>query len=345
MPNPFFYGGYITIPDYFVGRRAELRTIFALLETAHTGQMQSVSVVGPRRIGKSSLLFHVMQVYRMRLRPTGAYRVAYVDATDPRCMTQAGFLDYVLDELSVAHETPVTLASFTTTIERNHPRLGLVVCLDEFESLTKNRAEFPDAFFDGLRSLMSASHIAFVIAAHISLAQLKRDDKWTSPFFTIIRHLELGELTDAEADELADRGYTSDQRFTPKERQWLRQVGGRHPMKLQIAGSLLYDAKVQGSVNWHALKRDYRQQIESVFGKQRARWLTLGVHVVVWVWRILCSPRYLGRAILDLLGRGEKASEVSAWLIGVALICVMGLVLYGIVGLKDIVELFTGTKK
>ena len=63
MPNPFFFGGHITDPAKFVGRKAELRRIAALLETAHTGQMQSVSIVGERRIGKSSLLFHLKQVY------------------------------------------------------------------------------------------------------------------------------------------------------------------------------------------------------------------------------------------------------------------------------------------
>jgi len=35
MPNPFFFGGHITDPDQFVGRKAELRRIASLLETAH----------------------------------------------------------------------------------------------------------------------------------------------------------------------------------------------------------------------------------------------------------------------------------------------------------------------
>jgi len=51
MPNPFYYGGHVS-PEQFVGRKAELARIFSALEVAHSGQMQSVSVVGPRRIGK-----------------------------------------------------------------------------------------------------------------------------------------------------------------------------------------------------------------------------------------------------------------------------------------------------
>ncbi len=62
MPNPFYYGGRVA-PDQFIGRQAELRRIFAGLEVAHTGQVQSFAVVGPRCIGKSSLLYYVAQRY------------------------------------------------------------------------------------------------------------------------------------------------------------------------------------------------------------------------------------------------------------------------------------------
>ena len=63
MPNPFYFGGYIRDPDQFVGRKAILRNIFSALETVHTGQIQSVSIVGPRRIGRSSLLYQATQQY------------------------------------------------------------------------------------------------------------------------------------------------------------------------------------------------------------------------------------------------------------------------------------------
>jgi len=63
MSNPFYYGGHVQ-PDQFVGRKAELRRIFSALETAHTGQLQSVSVVGPRRIGVSMLRCRVQNAKR-----------------------------------------------------------------------------------------------------------------------------------------------------------------------------------------------------------------------------------------------------------------------------------------
>ena len=51
QPNPFFYGGVIEERHLFINRRFEVIEIYeAVLASA------SVSVVGERRVGKSSLL-------------------------------------------------------------------------------------------------------------------------------------------------------------------------------------------------------------------------------------------------------------------------------------------------
>src|SRR5437763_1132862 len=88
MPNPFYYGGHITNPYQFIGRKAELRRIFAALEIAHTGQMQSLSIIGPRRIGKSSLLYYLIQAYARYLLSPASYRIAYISLQDADCKTQ-----------------------------------------------------------------------------------------------------------------------------------------------------------------------------------------------------------------------------------------------------------------
>src|SRR6185436_392722 len=79
MPNPFAYGPPVKDPARFVGRKAELIRVFNALDTAHTGQLQSVSIVGPRRIGKSSLLNNLTQTYRQRVTQPERYVVAHID--------------------------------------------------------------------------------------------------------------------------------------------------------------------------------------------------------------------------------------------------------------------------
>jgi uncharacterized protein len=90
MSNPFFYGGRIIHPSQFVGRDGELNRIFAGLQTAQDGQAQHFSIVGPRRIGKSSLIYHIVQIYQQRLTNPGKYKFVYIDLDDPHCQKLSG---------------------------------------------------------------------------------------------------------------------------------------------------------------------------------------------------------------------------------------------------------------
>ena len=54
LDNPFFHRGAIRRAEEFHGRTSDIAQIMGLLRNG-----QSVSVVGPRRIGKSSLLLHL----------------------------------------------------------------------------------------------------------------------------------------------------------------------------------------------------------------------------------------------------------------------------------------------
>ena len=51
QPNPFYYGGPIRETRYFVNRKQEVVEIYEAIMTA-----ASVSIVGERKVGKSSLL-------------------------------------------------------------------------------------------------------------------------------------------------------------------------------------------------------------------------------------------------------------------------------------------------
>ena len=113
MPNPFFFAGKITNAEQFVGREQELRKVFGYLNTANTGQIQHVSVVGERRIGKSSLLYHISQVYAKNLPQPYQYRFVYVDLDKPQCQTQAGLLRYLLEQLHLPAPASPSQERFT----------------------------------------------------------------------------------------------------------------------------------------------------------------------------------------------------------------------------------------
>ncbi len=266
MPNPFYYGARVN-PPQFVGRRAELQRIFAGLEVAHTGQMQSISVVGPRRIGKSSLLFFIAQRYAAYLSQASNYRFVYVEMQDARCKTLDGLLKAILQALKLTSlPKSLTLAKFQTQICRlKDTGTWPVICLDEFEDLAHNTSEFKHELYDCWRHLMNENALAFITASKTPLIDLAKQHGYTSPFFNVFTHLVLGKLTDEEARELIARGANADRAFTPKEQMEIFTLAENHPYKIQLAGSLLYEAKdSHRTVDWAKLRREFVTQLQSV---------------------------------------------------------------------------------
>ncbi len=201
MANPFFYGGRVN-PEQFVGRRAELQRIFAGLEVTHTGQMQSFSVVGPRRIGKSSLLFFVTHRHKTYLKNSAKYRFAHVNLQEPSCKTLEGLLRKILKELGAPkHKNAVlTLEKFQDAVNALKDDGYLpVILLDEFEELMHHSIASTADLYDSWRSLMNNSTASFITASKTPLNELAQQDNYTSPFFNIFTYVPLGELTDNEA--------------------------------------------------------------------------------------------------------------------------------------------------
>jgi hypothetical protein len=225
MPNPFAYGARITDSSRFVGRANELRRIFAMLDTAHTGQLQSVSVVGSRRIGKSSLLYHLTQTYKQKLSQPDRYTFAYIDLQENSATASLPALNaHIVNTLRPAQPpiASLSLVEFESALKQfESAKLVPVICVDEFEKLIERPEIFPNDLYDSWRSLMNNSHASFVVASHLPLHEIVKSTKLTSSFFNIFSDfITLGELADSEARELINWGKTCDKPFTQSECDW-----------------------------------------------------------------------------------------------------------------------------
>lgn len=121
-PNPFCNRGVITDPDDFFGRETQIAEIITRLAT-----MQSTSVVGERRIGKSSLLYHLCQTGARRLK-NESYRFCYVDLQDAHYHTAVGFFETVLHKIE---------ASADAIKAENSPNGNLVAFTDQIDALER----------------------------------------------------------------------------------------------------------------------------------------------------------------------------------------------------------------
>ncbi|MDX1687312.1 MAG: winged helix-turn-helix domain-containing protein [Candidatus Promineifilaceae bacterium] len=255
IDNPFFHRGAIRRPEEFHGRQAEISQILGLLRNG-----QSVSLIGPRRIGKSSMLLHLA-----RPQTRAAYDLApphalfvLVDCQELGGSPPEEVYEVLLTELMDRAEDadvdvgPVerfgTYRSLDRVLSRIHRQeIGVVVLLDEFELLAANEHLTP-YFFARLRGLTTKYGLAYLTASQRPLFDITADEEiLSSPFFNIFVTLPLGLYTEEEARTLIDarlQGTTID--FSDALCDHLLYLVGPHPFFLHIAGYHAFQAVLEG---------------------------------------------------------------------------------------------------
>ncbi|UOG93715.1 MAG: ATP-binding protein [Candidatus Thiothrix sulfatifontis] len=247
LENPFTVRGTIQNPSDFIGRKAELLHIVTRLKT-----MQSCSVVGERRIGKSSLLYHLFQTGNDRL-DDSRFRFVYIELTDACAQTVVDFLQTVLQALDLPTDgikddnTLIrNLITFDNAIKTLVAQgVKVVLCLDEFEGLFDNPSEFSDKFFNQFRTMCNHQRLAVVTASRLPLEVYSLEKKLTSPFFNIFSIAELGDFTPPDVEQFIAH-YQVIAQFTPQELHFINRYVEAHPLKVQIFCDMLLQWRENG---------------------------------------------------------------------------------------------------
>ncbi len=294
LRNPFFSRQRITDPDCFYGRQREIEALYSAVVTH-----QCRSVVGERKLGKSSLLTAVAQpqlMTRYGLDPART-RFLYLDLEGMASARRGDFWIEVLDRLSLGlsagplreqverllAEPPDDLRF--TTVRRLLRRmrdagLDLVLTLDEFEGLARNPNFEPD-FYGELRSLAGELGIVYLTASKRGLYELTyhHSDTLSSPFFNIFSEVTLGLMPEDEAcgllEGLSEQGQGPG--FCREEIDLALELAGPHPFFLQIAGYYLYDLPGRGEPKFpDAYDRAARRFTAEAEDHYRYLWSQLG---------------------------------------------------------------------
>jgi len=263
--NPFINRGVITNPEDFFGREQEISEIITRL-----GAMQSSSLVGERRIGKSSLLYHLAQTGWLKI-DDPAYRFLYFDLLDARFHTAVEFFRAILQRLDLDADAVGdgkslnrNLIAFTDQIEaQEQAGRRIVLCLNEFEATFKHPAEFTEDFFDHLRSHLDRRSFAVVTSTRTRLQDLCLDGKLNSPFYNIFTVVELGPFTDDEVKTFLAH-YHQQVQFTEDELKFINSYLDPHPLKLQIICDLVMKNRERRLAEW-ALVEDIAKEYGNFF--------------------------------------------------------------------------------
>jgi tRNA A-37 threonylcarbamoyl transferase component Bud32 len=289
--NPYTSRTMIKDPSAFVGRAAELHDVFTLLAA-----MQSCSIVGPRRIGKSSLLYHLTHpsAYQSQITNYANYIFAFVDLQELTGLGPEDFFYTAVERLARASggrleanpERDGTQAGFRRFLGRvSDDGWRLALCCDEFEMLSTN-PRFTADFFAYLRGLCSNYNLALVTSSQASLFDLcHQGNLQTSQFWNIFVERTLGAMPDDEARALIVEPFArAGHSLADNDVTRILDLAGRHPFFIQIACYHLFEL---GAAEQETLPNRFFEEARRHYAYE---------------WERLDSA---GQALLMALARGE----------------------------------------
>ena len=264
VDNPFYHRGAIRRADHFHGREAEITQILGLLRNG-----QSVSLIGPRRIGKSSLLIHLTRPqvrHTVNLQPPQVLFVLLdcqeLGGSPPEDVYDAlltGLQDAADDvdiQLVMNQQSGTYRALDRMLRQLQQQDVSVVVVLDEFELLAANEHLTP-YFFARLRGLTTKYGLAYLTASQRPLFAITAEEEiLSSPFFNIFVTLSLDMFTPEEGKGLLQkRLQPTAVRFSGALVDYLLFLVGPHPFFLHIAGYHAFQAisggnPLQNEADW-----------------------------------------------------------------------------------------------
>ena len=270
--NPYLNRVMITHPSEFFGREREIRRIYSRLDAPRP---QSISVVGERRIGKSSLLYHIYHPRNRRkhMRNHEKAIFVYLDFQQNLQFDVPRFIDFLFNMFSYESGSDRdytgrerTLDELKNVVQEIHDEgRRIVVLMDEFEVITKN-PRFEEQYFSFLRALANTYRVAYVTTSNEDLQKMCHNKEISdSPFFNIFANIILRSFSRDEAlDLIATPSKTEGISLEPYSPRIL-EMAGHFPLFLQIACSAAFEALManpDAELDWHHVREVFMEEAE-----------------------------------------------------------------------------------
>ena len=240
-------------PAHFVGRRSQLERIFSLIK-----DKQNISLVGSRRIGKTSLLTCLKsELIQQQFHFDGSgFRFFYLDLQKRSMRAEVDFFDetyriireHAQSEGYRINEEGNRDDRFIALLDEFEQRgLYPVLMMDTFDEIIQYQP-IPENVFSFLRSQGTGGRLSYIIASVETLGDIFRKlllgDNQLSPFINIFGTISLTSFTLQEAQQmLVTTSVKSGLPFNQEEVDWVVQMAGTHPFLLQQVATLLFEEK------------------------------------------------------------------------------------------------------
>jgi tRNA A-37 threonylcarbamoyl transferase component Bud32 len=297
--NPYLNRTAIRDDRDFFGRDRELEVLFSRIDAKTP---QSVSIVGDRRIGKSSLLRALHRRRAHYIRRPDEYVFAYLDLQEKLYREPLQFFAGVLEEIAIAQQDfalsaqPASYELVRKIVARlANSNIKMILLLDEFDFITRSR-NFNLEFFSFLRSLPNNYPVSFIVTSSHELQELCHSSEVAgSPFFNIFHKLNLGGFTADEASQLVCIPSAAAGRPLAAHAPAILRMAGLIPFFLQMACCSFFEFGVGHSSPGEI-------EVEAV----RQRYFDEAYHHLEYIWEHLSQRE---RLVCSKICQAEKLSD------------------------------------
>jgi hypothetical protein len=263
--NPYFDYTTVRDPAMFFGRDEELGELYEA-----SNRLQSISIVGLRHIGKSSIFRYMISP---QVQEKLAERFGYdlhnhifvlIDLREYLHKNREDFFKSVSENIFARAQEMVklTLSSkngedqLSDLLEQlEKAQVYPVLLMDAFDKVTNN-PQFDPNFFSFLRSLATRGRVSYITASIKQLYEMSHEQILDSPFFDIFTTCKIGPLTEEAAKQLVMMPIErAGGEFTPQEVAWILEQAGKHPFFLQVTCRFLFDEKYKHEGELPDMKR------------------------------------------------------------------------------------------
>jgi len=313
--NPYMNRLAIQNPQDFYGRTSELTRIY---ERVKAVRPQSISMVGVRRIGKSSLLraIHHPANRRQYLPNPQEYIFVLMDLQARRNVGLTEFFQYLYQELQKEYRghLQVNFAPDYDGMQKvvqtfQEAGVKMIFLWDEFESVTRNQ-KFGPEFYAFFRALANNFNVAYLTSSADQLQSLCHAKEISdSPFFNIFTNLRLGVLKPEEARQLIVEPSAKAQRPLALHADFVLEIAGCFPFFIQMACSALFSLPAAGRVDFKKAKEIFLEEARPHFKEYWEKFSESEQAVVAALARDRRLPREHAFALKDLAQAGFVQDE------------------------------------
>jgi len=249
--NPYIQRGPISDPGRFYGRSNEATAVLHCLGDLQS--ISSISLVGPRQVGKTSMLYHIKdnQVLKQHGLDPKQFVFVFINCELLGDCSQGDLFREVLKEvrrsisyagsrvdLTRALAAPATnFDDFRTALTPiRDAGLKLLFLFDEFEWLCQN-SEFGFPFSARLYEMTRELRVSFVTVSHRGLSELGHEGRELAPsFLQLFQPLPIGLFDDFSALALIrEPSRAAGVKFSDETEEFILGMADHHPLFLQSA--------------------------------------------------------------------------------------------------------------